>query len=96
MPAISRKRTRRLSKPLKYPELKANQNYLDLQSKLEGCENAIANARRQFNETAKVYNTYLRRFPNNIIANMFGFDKKPYFEASEGAQNAPNVGELFN
>ena len=79
-----------------YPELKANQNYLDLQSKLEGCENTIANARRQFNETAKIYNTYLRRFPNNIIANMFGFDKQPYFEASEGAQNAPNVGDLFN
>ena len=79
----------------KYPDLKANQNYLDLQSKLESCENAIANARRQFNEMAKTYNTYLRRFPNNIIANMFGFDKKPYFEASEAAQNAPNVGDLF-
>lgn len=79
-----------------YPDLKANQNYLDLQSKLEGCENAIANARRQFNETVKTYNTYLRRFPNNIIANAFGFDKKPYFEASEAAQQAPNVGDLFN
>ena len=79
-----------------YPELKANQNYLDLQSKLESCENAIANARRQFNETAKTYNTYLRRFPNTIIANAFGFDKKPYFEASEAAQQAPNVGDLFN
>ena len=79
----------------KYPDLKANQNYLDLQSQLESCENAIANARREFNETAKNYNTYLRKFPNNIIAGMFNFDKKPYFEASEGAQEAPNVGDLF-
>ena len=79
----------------RYPDLKANQNYLDLQSQLESCENSIANARREFNETARNYNTYLRRFPNNIIANMFGFDKKPYFEASEAAQNAPNVGDLF-
>lgn len=79
----------------KYPDLKANQNYLDLQSQLESCENSIANARREFNETARSYNTYLRRFPNNIIANMFGFDKKPYFEASESAQEAPNVGDLF-
>ena len=79
----------------KYPDLKANQNYLDLQSQLESCENTIANARREFNETAKVYNTYLRKFPNNIIAGMFNFDKKPYFEASESAQEAPNVGDLF-
>ena len=78
-----------------YPDLKANQNYLDLQSQLEGCENAIANARREFNETARVYNTAVRRFPANIIAGMFGFDKKPYFEASEAAQEAPNVGDLF-
>lgn len=79
-----------------YPDLKANQNYLDLQSQLEGCENAIANARREFNETARVYNTAVRRFPANIIASMFGFDKKPYFEASEAAQNAPDVKDLFN
>jgi len=79
-----------------YPDLKANQNYLDLQSQLEGCENAIANARREFNETARVYNTAVRRFPANIIAGMFGFDKKPYFEASEGADKAPNVKDLFN
>jgi LemA protein len=79
----------------KYPDLKANQNYLDLQSQLESCENSIANARREFNETAKNYNTYLRKFPNNIIASMFNFDKKPYFEASEAAQEAPNVGDLF-
>lgn len=80
----------------KYPDLKANQNYLDLQSQLESCENNIANARREFNEKARDYNTYLRKFPNSIFANMFGFDKKPYFEASEAAQDAPNVGDLFN
>ena len=79
-----------------YPDLKANQNYLDLQSQLEGCENAIANARREFNETARDYNTAVRRFPGNIIAGMFGFDKKPYFEASEGADKAPDVKDLFN
>ena len=79
-----------------YPDLKANQNYLDLQSQLEGCENAIANARKQFNETARAYNTAVRRFPANIIAGMFGFDKKPYFEASEAAQQAPDVKDLFN
>lgn len=79
----------------KYPDLKANQNYLDLHNQLESCENSIANARREFNETAREYNTYLRRFPNNIIANMSGFDKKPYFEAQEGAENAPDVKALF-
>ena len=79
----------------KYPDLKANQNYLDLQSQLESCENSIANARREFNETAKAYNTYLRKFPNSIIAGMFNFEKKPYFEASEAAQEAPNVGDIF-
>ena len=79
-----------------YPDLKANQNYLDLQSQLESCENAIANARREFNETAREYNTTVRRFPGNIIAGMFGFDKKPYFEASEGAEKAPDVKDLFN
>ena len=78
-----------------YPDLKANQNYLDLQSQLEACENTIANARREFNETAREYNTAARRFPANIIANMFGFDKKPYFEASEGAEQAPDVKDLF-
>jgi LemA protein len=78
-----------------YPDLKANQNYLDLQSQLEGCENAIANARKEFNETAQAYNTAVRRFPANIIAGMFGFEKKPYFEASEGADKAPDVKDLF-
>ena len=78
-----------------YPDLKANQNYLDLQSQLEACENSIANARREFNETAREYNTAVRQFPASIIAGMFGFDKKPYFEASEAAQQAPDVKDLF-
>ena len=78
-----------------YPDLKANQNYLDLQSQLESCENTIANARMKFNEVAREYNTAVRRFPANVIAGMFGFDKKPYFEASEAAQQAPDVRGLF-
>ena len=78
-----------------YPDLKANQNYLELQSQLEGCENAIANARKEFNEAARDYNTAVRRFPGNLIAGLFGFDKKPYFEASEGADKAPDVKDLF-
>ena len=78
-----------------YPDLKANQNYLDLQSQLEGCENTISNARRQFNEAVQDYNTFIRMFPTNLIAKLFGFDKKPYFEASEGAEKAPDVKGLF-
>jgi len=78
-----------------YPDLKANQNYLDLQSQLEGCENSIANARREWQEAVRDYNTSVRRFPANIIAGMFGFEKSPYFEASEGAETAPDVKELF-
>ena len=78
-----------------YPELKANQNYLDLQSQLEGCENGIANARREWQEAVQTYNVAVRKFPGNIIAGMFGFEKSPYFEASEGAEQAPNVKELF-
>ena len=78
-----------------YPDLKANQNYLDLQSQLEGCENNIANARREFNEAVQSYNTFIRMFPTNLIAKIFGFHQKPYFEASQGAENAPDVKELF-
>jgi len=78
-----------------YPDLKANENYLNLQSQLEGCENSIANARREWQEAVRVYNTAVRRFPANVIASMFGFEKSPYFEASEGAQTAPDVKELF-
>ena len=80
----------------KYPDLKASTNYLDLQSKLESCENSISNARMEFNKAAKAYNTLLRRFPNNIIAGLYNFEKIPYFEAiTEGAEVAPNVGEMF-
>lgn len=80
----------------RYPELKANTLYLNLQESIESCENQIADARRKFNESAKDYNQMLRRFPNNLIAGMFNFDKMPYFQASEGAEQAPNVKELFN
>ena len=74
-----------------YPELKANENFLQLQSQLEGTENRISVARDTFNETARLFNTTVRRFPANIIANIFGFEKKPYFEAEEGANKAPTV-----
>ena len=74
-----------------YPELKANQNFLELQSQLEGTENRINVARRDFNEVARDYNTSIRRFPRNIVASLFGFDAKPYFEAAEGAERAPVV-----
>ena len=74
-----------------YPDLKANENFRDLQAQLEGTENRIAVARQLFNETAKSYNKTIRRFPNNILAGMFGFEKKPYFEAEEGTAKAPRV-----
>lgn len=74
-----------------YPELKANENFLELQAQLEGTENRIAVARQNFNETVKEYNTYIRKFPRNLLAGMFGFEKRPYFEAQEGAAVAPQV-----
>lgn len=74
-----------------YPELKANENFMSLQSQLEGTENRIAVERKKFNETARSYNTVIRQFPKNIVASMFGFEKKPYFEAQEGAEQAPVV-----
>lgn len=74
-----------------YPDLKANENFRDLQTQLEGTENRITVARTAFNETAKAYNTRIRRFPTNIVAGIFGFDKKPYFEAEAGAEKAPTV-----
>ena len=74
-----------------YPDLKANKNFLELQSQLEGTENRIAVERRRFNETAKGYNTKIKRFPSNIWAGMFGFTPKPYFEAQDGAEYAPKV-----
>ncbi len=74
-----------------YPDLKANQNFLALQDQLEGTENRIAVERMRFNEAVKTYNTTIRRFPQSIIANMTGFDKKPYFESTPGAEVAPEV-----
>lgn len=74
-----------------YPELKANENFLQLQAQLEGTENRITVERQKFNETARGYNTTIRKFPNNILAGIFGFEKKAYFEAEEGAQRAPEV-----
>jgi LemA protein len=75
----------------KYPELKATQNFSELQAQLEGTENRISVERMKFNESAQAYNTYLRRFPNSIFAGMLGFQKKAYFEAQAGAEKAPTV-----
>ncbi len=75
----------------RYPELKANQNFLELQAQLEGTENRIANSRRKFNESTQLFNTFIKTFPRNIYANIFGFEKKAYFEAEAGAENAPEV-----
>ena len=74
-----------------YPDLKANENFRDLQAQLEGTENRIAVERRKFNEEVKGYNAYIRSFPKNISAGMFGFLPKPYFEATAGAEKAPEV-----
>ena len=75
----------------RYPDLKATQNFRDLQAQLEGTENRIAVERQKFNEKVKEYNTTLRRFPTNILASMFHFEKKGYFTAKEGADEAPEV-----
>lgn len=74
-----------------YPDLKANQNFLELQAQLEGTENRINVARKTFNDTAQGYNTAIRRFPKSILAGLFGFEKKAYFQAEEGADKAPKV-----
>lgn len=74
-----------------YPELKANQNFLDLQSQLEGTENRISVERRRFNQIAKSYNIDIRLFPKTIIAKIFGFKEKPYFQATEESKKAPEV-----
>ena len=74
-----------------YPELKANQNFQELQAQLEGTENRISVERRNFNQATQDYNTFIRKFPQNLIANMFGFEKKPYFEAESGNEKAPEV-----
>lgn len=75
----------------RYPDLKANRNFSELQAQVEGTENRIAVARKNFNEAAQSYNTAIRRFPANLIAGLFGFDRKAYFESSEGADQAPEV-----
>lgn len=75
----------------KYPELKANEGFLNLQAQLEGTENRITVERQKFNEVARGYNTYIRKFPQSFIASMRGFEKKPYFEAEKGAEKAPTV-----
>jgi len=75
----------------KYPDLKANQGFLDLQAQLEGTENRISTERRKFNEVTREFNTYIRKFPNNIFAGWYNFDQRPYFKADEGADKAPEV-----
>ena len=74
-----------------YPDLKANRNFLELQAQLEGTENRIAVARKDFNAVAQRYNVSVRRFPANLVARMFGFGPKPYFESAEGTEAAPQV-----
>ncbi len=74
-----------------YPDLKANRNFLELQAQLEGTENRISVERRNFNDVAREYNTSIRSFPKNILAGMFGFEARPYFEAAEGAAEVPAV-----
>ena len=75
----------------RYPELKANQSFLELQAQLEGTENRIAVERKKFNEITRGYNTYIKIFPKNMLANMFDFSEKPYFQAKPGADEAPEV-----
>ena len=74
-----------------YPDLKANENFKELQAQLEGTENRISVERRNFNEIVGDYNTYIRKFPQNIIASIFGFEKRAYFEAEAGSEKAPKV-----
>lgn len=75
----------------RYPDLKANQNFLDLQAQLEGTENRITVERQKFNQTTQTYNAYIRKFPQVIYAGWFDFEKKTYFEAQQGAEKAPEV-----
>lgn len=75
----------------RYPDLKANQNFLELQAQLEGTENRISVERRKFNKVTKEYNTYIKQFPRNIYAGWFDFEKKGYFEADSGSEKAPKV-----
>ena len=75
----------------RYPDLKANENFKELQAQLEGTENRISVERKRFNEVAQGYNTYIRQFPNTILSGMFGFQQKAYFSAEAGAEKAPKV-----
>lgn len=75
----------------RYPDLKANQNFLELQAQLEGTENRITVERQKFNNSAQTFNTFIKQFPKNIYANMFDFEEKAYFKAQENAQEAPKV-----
>lgn len=75
----------------RYPDLKANENFLDLQKQLEGTENRISVERRSFNETVNDYNSYIRKFPTNLFAGMFGFSPRGYFQATSGSEKAPEV-----
>lgn len=79
-----------------YPELKASEQFNGLRAQLEGVANRITVARKTFNDCAQVYNTLIRRFPNNIVAGIFGFTKRPYFEAEEGAEKAPELNFNFD
>jgi len=88
---ISSVLTRLMAVSENYPQLKANENFLALQSQLEGTENRISVERKRFNEAVQGYNTTIRRFPTNMLAGMFGFEKKLYFEAQPGAETAPAV-----
>lgn len=89
--ALTQALSRLLMVSERYPDLKADRNFLELQSQLEGTENRIAVERKRFNETSQDYNTYIRKFPNSIIAGMKGFQQKPYFTADAGAKTAPKV-----
>ncbi len=89
--ALSSSLSRLLVSVERYPDLKATQNFRDLQAQLEGTENRITVERQKFNQAVQTFNTDIRRFPRNIVANMFGFEKKGYFEANEGAETAPVV-----
>lgn len=93
--AVSGALSRLLAISENYPDLKANQNFINLQDELAGTENRIANARKDYNEVAQDFNTTIRRFPTAIYANILGFDKVEYFQASEDARDNPNVGDLF-
>lgn len=89
--AVTSSLSRLLAVVERYPDLKSNQNFLELQAQLEGTENRIAVERRRFNEQVQAYNTYIRRFPSNMLAGMFGFERMVAFEAVEGSEDAPEV-----